>query len=242
MSLNPAWAPNPPSEHMGKLALVVRTVGRAAVLCCACAAVIAGDVREQTRLVTKDSTTVTGGQAADLTLTLADVATRSIQTWVRTAAHLDASGKFSVAIVRGELARLVGTGQRARVFSLANRTQMQQARVIRVDAQDGGVVLTAALAGRLAGDQPRLLMEIVVDRGRFLSVPNIAIIEEQDRRIVYVQTGPGSYTAREIHAGLQGEQYTEVLDGVTEGEEVVSVGSFFVDAEEKLKSPGGGAP
>ena len=38
-----------------------------------------------------------------------------------------------------------------------------------------------------------------------------------------------------IEPGVQGELYTQILDGVTEGEQVVTLGSFFVDADRKLK-------
>ena len=40
---------------------------------------------------------------------------------------------------------------------------------------------------------------------------------------------------REIHTGIQGELYTQVTDGVKDGDQVVTFGSFFIDAEQKLK-------
>jgi multidrug efflux pump subunit AcrA (membrane-fusion protein) len=78
-------------------------------------------------------------------------------------------------------------------------------------------------------------MEIVVERGPFLSVPNVSIIEEGGNRVVYVQRAAGEYLARTIHTGLEGELYTQVTDGLAEGDQVVSIGSFFVDADNKLK-------
>ena len=68
-----------------------------------------------------------------------------------------------------------------------------------------------------------------------LSVPNEAIIEEGDRRVVYVLQSAGQYVPHEIHTGIQGELYTEMLDGVNDGDQVVTFGSFFIDAEHKLK-------
>ena len=38
--------------------------------------------------------------------------------------------------------------------------------------------------------------------------------------------------------GFQGELLTQVLDGVKEGDPVVTFGSFFIDAEQKLKGTG----
>jgi hypothetical protein len=37
---------------------------------------------------------------------------------------------------------------------------------------------------------------------------------------------------------LQGELYTQVLEGLAEGDHIVSIGSFFINAETKLKSGG----
>jgi Cu(I)/Ag(I) efflux system membrane fusion protein len=73
-------------------------------------------------------------------------------------------------------------------------------------------------------------------------VPNVSIIEEGDERVVYVKQASGDYSARTIHTGLEGELYTQVLDGLAEGDQVVSIGSFFVDADNKLKSGGSETP
>ena len=34
---------------------------------------------------------------------------------------------------------------------------------------------------------------------------------------------------------MQGELFTQVLDGLKPGEQVVTIGSFFIDADHKLK-------
>jgi Cu(I)/Ag(I) efflux system membrane fusion protein len=80
-------------------------------------------------------------------------------------------------------------------------------------------------------------MEIVTERGDFLSVPNEAIIETGGKQVVYVQQEQGRYEPRTIQPGVQGELFTQVLDGLKPGEQVVTFGSFFVDAEHKLKGP-----
>jgi hypothetical protein len=41
-----------------------------------------------------------------------------------------------------------------------------------------------------------------------LSIPNEAIIEEGDRRVVYIEKSPGQYEPVEIQTGLQGELLT----------------------------------
>ena len=112
---------------------------------------------------------------------------------------------------------------------------MYQAFVTRVVPRAGGVAVEASLASTGRPNTTVYVLEIVVEQGPFLSVPNEAIIEEGDTHIVYVQQQPGQYLPQEIHTGIQGELYTQVLDGAKDGDQVVTFGSFFIDAEQKLK-------
>ena len=67
--------------------------------------------------------------------------------------------------------------------------------------------------------------------------PNEAIIEEGDKHIVYVQQD-GEYVPKQVQTGTQGELYTQVLAGLKANTPVVTFGSFFIDAEHKLKGTG----
>ena len=78
-------------------------------------------------------------------------------------------------------------------------------------------------------------MEVVTEDGEHLSVPNEAIIERGGQTLVYVQGAGGEYTPREIKVGVQGELFTQVAGRPEKGEQVVTIGSFFIDAEHKLK-------
>ncbi|HET7133380.1 MAG TPA: hypothetical protein VFJ95_14090, partial [Gammaproteobacteria bacterium] len=191
------------------------------------------DVRAQTRIVRRSSTAVTEAQASELTLTLTEASTRFIQTWVRTAGTLDQTGHVLTAFLRPADVEHVAVGQRVRAFPVAQRTQMYQAKISRITPEPGGARVEATIAARDFGSP--YLMEIVVEQGPFLSVPNTSIIEEETGQVVYVQEAAGQYSPRTIHTGIQGELYTQVLDGVEEGDQIVSIGSFFVDADNKLK-------
>jgi hypothetical protein len=114
---------------------------------------------------------------------------------------------------------------------------MYQATVSRVAPQDGRTAVTATLNGRAFETSSRYILEIVAEGGEFLSVPNEAIIETGGRQMVYVQQAGSNYQPREIKAGVRGELFTQVLEGLTAGEQVVTIGSFFIDAEHKLKNP-----
>ena len=112
---------------------------------------------------------------------------------------------------------------------------MSQARVTQVMPKGDRVAVTVSLVGPARPGSSRYVLEIVTEPGELLSVPNEAIIETGDRRLVYVKNSTGSYVPREIQPGLQGELFTEVVKGLEAGEQVVTFGSFFIDADFKLK-------
>jgi hypothetical protein len=195
----------------------------------------AQDVRQHTRLSGAKGTTISESQAAALTLTLSAVSVRLIQTWIRTAGTIDKTGRVLGATRSGPEAALVKVGQRLRAFPASSKSSMYQAYVTRVVPRAGGVDVEASLKAMGRQNATHYVMEIVVEQGPFLSVPNEAIIEEGDTHIVYVLQQPGQYVPAEIHTGIQGELFTQVLDGVKDASQVVTFGSFFIDAEHKLK-------
>ena len=194
----------------------------------------AEDIRSHTR-PKNSGTKVSDAQAVDLTLTLSQTTVRPIQMWVRTAGMIDKNLKVLTAYVDPPDAGLLKVGQRVRSFPPASKSSMYQAGVTRVVPQAGRVLVEATLSASGLANSRYYVMEIVVDRGEFLSIPNEAIIEEGEKHIVYVQDQGGQYTPHEVQTGIQGELYTQVLKGLNEGDQVVTFGSFFIDSEYKLK-------
>lgn len=197
--------------------------------------VLAQGVRDRIRRAPR-ATSVSESQANELTLTVTQVAVRPIQVWVRTAGVIDAGGPTLQATISKAEAAFVKPGQRVRAFPPEARSTMYQARVARVSAAGDRVSVTVSLVAPPRQGSSRYVLEIVTEEIERLSVPNEAIIETGDRRVVYVKDASDStYTQREIQIGLQGELFTEVTGGLTEGEQVVTFGSFFIDADHKLK-------
>lgn len=211
-------------------ALTIRMLAVAALLTAPVAA-----QREHTRLTPRRSTAVTEAQATELTLTLNEVAVRPIQVWVRTAGSIDEGRKTVTGEVPAEHAQRVKVGQRARAFSPESRSRMYQAAVSAVLVGPRGVTVKATLTGPAFETSRHYILEIVTEDGEFLSVPNEAIIESGGKQVVYVHEPDGSYAPRDIKVGLQGELYTHVVEGLKSGEQVVTFGSFFIDAEHRLK-------
>jgi len=112
---------------------------------------------------------------------------------------------------------------------------MYQARVSDVARQADRLVVKATLAGEGREGTARYVLEIVTEAGEFLSVPHEAIIASEGKHVVYVPEQQGHYTPREVQVGIQGELYTQIVDGLKAGEQVVTFGSFFIDAEYRLK-------
>ncbi len=195
----------------------------------------AQSVREHTRPARPSGTSVTPSQAEALTLTIGAVSPRLVQTWIRAAGTIDTTKKILSIAVLGPDAADIKIGQRVRAFPPSSKSSMYQAFVTRLLPRLGGVTVEASLASSGRANTRVYVAEIVVERGPFLSVPNEAIIEEGDTHVVYVQQQPGQYVPRDIHTGIQGELYTQVVDGVKDGDQVVTFGSFFIDAEQKLK-------
>jgi multidrug efflux pump subunit AcrA (membrane-fusion protein) len=190
-------------------------------------------IRDRIRGNRDKATSVNEAQASELTLTVTTVEVRPIQVWVRAAGT--GAGQVLRAVVSKEDARFIKPDQRVRAFPPEHRSSMFQARVTQVvPGADRAEVVVTLVAPGLKGSS-RYVLEIVTEHGNLLSVPNEAIIETGDKRVVYVQGSGGNYAQREVDLGVQGELFTEVVKGLMPGEQVVTFGSFFIDADHKLK-------
>lgn len=99
-----------------------------------------------------------------------------------------------------------------------------------------------------AGGQLRPQMfadvEITVDLGKKLAVPDEAVIDTGLRKIVYIDKGGGHFEPREVATGARAEKMVEIISGLEAGEKVVSSANFLIDSEAKLKGiePPGATP
>ncbi|HET7831613.1 MAG TPA: efflux RND transporter periplasmic adaptor subunit [Gallionella sp.] len=69
-----------------------------------------------------------------------------------------------------------------------------------------------------------------------LVVPASAVIDSGVRQVVLVQLAPGRFEPRTVKLGNRTEDYVEVLEGIAEGEQVVTSANFLIDAESNLKA------
>lgn len=80
-------------------------------------------------------------------------------------------------------------------------------------------------------------VELAVSHGgKVLAVPVSAVIDSGTRKIVLVQLAEGHFEPRTVKLGGRSENYVEVLEGIAEGEQVVTSANFLIDAESNLKA------
>ncbi|OAI06957.1 MULTISPECIES: efflux RND transporter periplasmic adaptor subunit [Methylomonas] len=71
---------------------------------------------------------------------------------------------------------------------------------------------------------------------RELSVPDSAILDSGTRQVVLVQEDEGRFEPRPVKIGHQTGGFSEVLEGLQDGDNVVTRANFLIDAESNLKA------
>ncbi|XDD48680.1 efflux RND transporter periplasmic adaptor subunit [Leptospira sp. WS92.C1] len=78
-------------------------------------------------------------------------------------------------------------------------------------------------------------LEIQIPLKQTLSVPTSSILDTGAYKIVYVQTGPDRFLATSVKTGLNIGDWTEIKEGLKEGERVVSESTFLIDSEARIR-------
>src|SRR5262245_5874533 len=91
--------------------------------------------------------------------------------------------------------------------------------------------------GRLKIDMyADVVFQVGADETPVAAVPASAVIDSGTRQVVLVAKGEGRFEPRPVKLGRRSDGYIEVLDGVRQGEEVVTSATFLIDAESNLKA------
>jgi Cu(I)/Ag(I) efflux system membrane fusion protein len=69
-----------------------------------------------------------------------------------------------------------------------------------------------------------------------LVIPADAVIDSGTLRVVFVSAGEGRFQPREVRLGEGDGRHVEVLEGLKEGEGVVTGANFLVDSESRLRA------
>nr|WP_305908811.1 efflux RND transporter periplasmic adaptor subunit [Methylomarinum sp. Ch1-1]MDP4521667.1 efflux RND transporter periplasmic adaptor subunit [Methylomarinum sp. Ch1-1] len=79
-------------------------------------------------------------------------------------------------------------------------------------------------------------MNLQIDLGARLLIPEQAVIYSGENRVVFVDLGEGRLKPQKIKTGLRNTDYIEVLAGLAEGDKIVTSDNFLIASESKLKS------
>ena len=85
---------------------------------------------------------------------------------------------------------------------------------------------------------PGMLLRVQVSGSKStrLVVPSEAVIRTGKRAVVIVRNDTGAFEPRDVSLGAELEDDIEILQGLTEGEQVVASGQFLIDSEARLRS------
>jgi membrane fusion protein, copper/silver efflux system len=79
-------------------------------------------------------------------------------------------------------------------------------------------------------------VEIKVNMGKKLAIPDDAVIDTGTRQVVYVDKGEGYFEPREVMLGMSVEGFREVIKGLKSGEKIAASATFLIDSEAQLKN------
>ena len=106
-----------------------------------------------------------------------------------------------------------------------------------ISAETRTIKVRLKLANRNNQIKPQMFgnVEIRVNLGHKLVIPESAVMDTGRAMVVYVDLGNGAFEPREVKTGIRTDGYIEVLRGLKSGERVVSAANFLVDSEAQLK-------
>lgn len=79
-------------------------------------------------------------------------------------------------------------------------------------------------------------VELKIQLGTRLVIQRDAVLESGERQIIFIHHGGGRLEWRTVQLGLQAGDWVEVLEGVKEGDHIVTSANFLIDSESQLKS------
>lgn len=216
----------------------------------------------QARLALGDSAREDFKQEADATVRASTLRLRQMGLSPSQIARLAASGDSPSNLLLGQgggsvwvyadlydfEAGLVRPGQKADLTTPAFPGRLFTGTVRAIDPLVNSE--TRTLRARIEAPNPNgelkpemyLTAIVRVPIGRQLAVPRDAILDTGVRQLAYVREAAGRYTPREVRVGREADAFYEVLDGLQEGEEVVTSANFLIDSESRIKAAAQGGP
>ena len=87
--------------------------------------------------------------------------------------------------------------------------------------------------------RPEMYVDAEIETGSpapVLAVAESAVLDSGSRQVVLIDQGEGRFEPRDVKLGRRGVGYVEIVDGLHDGEAVVTSANFLIDAESNLKA------
>ena len=110
----------------------------------------------------------------------------------------------------------------------------------QVDPATRTIAVRSRIENSRGGLRPDTFVEVQINlpSGAGLAIPKSAVLTLGEAVFTLIEEGSGNYRRRAIKTGVESGSLIEVMEGLKEGEKVVSQGSLLIEARE-LASPGG---
>ena len=72
--------------------------------------------------------------------------------------------------------------------------------------------------------------------GRVLAIPDDAVLDTGEHRIVFVVRDAGRFEPRSVTLGRAADGWHEVLAGLDEGDAIVTSANFLIDSESRFRA------
>ena len=102
---------------------------------------------------------------------------------------------------------------------------------------------TARVRVDLSNPEGRLLVNMFADvalatgdGAPVVQVPETAVIDTGDRQVVIRDLGEGKFAPQDVVLGRQAAGMVEILEGIVEGDRIVTTSTFLIDAESNLNA------
>lgn len=136
----------------------------------------------------------------------------------------------------------VRIGQRAEIAASSNPGRTFTGAVSFIAPVLGGTTRTARVRIELANPALALKPDTYVNvrivgtpAPPHVMVPATAVMDRGQRRVVWVETQPGSYEPRDVQTGPRHGDQIVIVSGVGAGDVVVIEGGFLLDSESQLR-------
>jgi membrane fusion protein, heavy metal efflux system len=153
----------------------------------------------------------------------------------------DLSRVYAVAEVPERQVDLIAVGQEVNIEVPALHQTTIKAKLIYVgdivNPQTRTVTVRSEIDNRAKTLKPDMLVSMLVQSKPLpkLAIPVQSVVRENDKDHVFVQVAPNQYRLREVTLGSEYQNMVAVVNGLEEGEVVVSEGAFHVNNERKRK-------